>query len=138
MVKNENGIGKDRTLHRNLLLPCGSLDTMPMVPDDQLQRRPKTRSRSNQAASNQGEIDADYDTVDVVLGDVPVVMILLPTPTQLLVDAPVFNQRNPSLDAVSIFHLQMILQYNIFPVFLRPGPQFQPVMVEQLTLFQMI
>ena len=98
VVKNENGLGKDRTLHRNLLLPCGSLDieTMPAVPDDPPKGRPNTRSRNNPAASDEDETDAD-DTVDIVLGDVPVVMIPLPTPMHLSVDAPVFTPRNPSL-----------------------------------------
>ena len=98
VVKNENGLGKDRTLHRNLLLPCGSLDmeTVPAVPDDSPKGRPNTRSRNNPAAPDEDETDAD-DTVDIVLGDVPVVMIPLPTPTHLSVDAPVFTPRNPSL-----------------------------------------
>ena len=100
VVTNENGKGKDRTLHRNLLLPCGSLDAaVAPAPEDPSVVRPKTRSQTNHADDDMVDDEGD-EACEIVLNEVPPVIVTLPKNTQLRAEAPEFVATPPRSQAV--------------------------------------
>ena len=100
-VTNENGKGKDRTLHRNLLLPCGSLDAaVAPAPEDASVVRSKPRSQTSHADDDMVDDEGD-EASEIVLNEVPPVIVTLPKNTQLSAEAPEFvatPQRSQAVD----------------------------------------
>ena len=69
VVQEEDNKGKTRTLHRNLLLACGSLPKAEIVPATP--RPVKTRSR--RAENPEDSSEDDEDVGDIVCGEPPVI-----------------------------------------------------------------
>ena len=100
VVTRENGEGSTRTLHRNLLLPCGSL-VVDLEPEPAAKpRKIKTRSQSKQNRGNDSassDQDSDSDTADIEFGSIPPLDIRYTTDkklvTDLCPDVPEFQPR---------------------------------------------
>ena len=95
VVAPENGHG-DRTLHRNLLLPCGSIDAAvsPTPVTDTPAKRVVTRSQGRRLDDAVSE--EDEEDFEVALSDIPTISIpVQPSTSTLSVDAPVFVSRKP-------------------------------------------
>ena len=78
-VVNETGQGPERTLHRNLLLPCGSLPLDYQPAESQPPTRMKTRAKKPMKACNDIPEESDDEIeLNVSHGDIPEVILTYP------------------------------------------------------------
>ncbi|KAK6183229.1 hypothetical protein SNE40_010750 [Patella caerulea] len=80
-VCNENNTGKNRTLHRNLLLPCGELSLGIQPVKLPKPRKIKTRSSTSvktDSDTSESDLDLDRQDLDIDFGKTPDIVIQMP------------------------------------------------------------
>ena len=80
-VVDESGQGPERTLHRNLLLPCGSLPMNYQPAEPQPPTRMKTRANSKKDSvipSDETQESEDELELNITHGDIPAVILTYP------------------------------------------------------------